>query len=593
MQISVECFPEDDIKRYVAAIGAVKKAKNPLVTILLNPLPWLKLSPKVQPSVHEISIPELDVVRHGSIWKGQVQTGAFYDFNKRATEENFNINLSVENIKTKTLKDILAEIRQKKFRLPPNNNDDRSIIYNSIWFKEARYNVISFGDINVIVSSLEVLTATYTPTRKELRRKIINTPNYVQLLQEYLELEQCSYNASTKECILYPKIAAGDASFIFLAHLYCSEYTKEIYQNIHNSKELVKLDKYNRPYPHRYPEIKPYHNGNLNFASTGIWLDDQKKFFLVLRINETYAPNHIKVRVVETSKRKIDSTSDDGLPSENSANNTRTITSPDRLRIKVDRNPTKRKNGVYMISEIQSHIHDGTIIRQTSIEFTDAEGDDGGDEDNRAEVVNIITPNFEEINTSSGERVANPSGIIREFRTVDSQSYKISQGTVVNDVISGLLTLAQDKDYGLELSFLDENSNPVLNETRINLKNFDNNNPWTHKNNKDRHVVLMQLKLKNKNNYYYICEIERILQGENFTGLAIESTQKINDVTLQIILRYIISKEGRNIDTTKLTKENIKGNYIITRLFKHNKGGLDWSTKMEGVLAEKLNYLRN
>lgn len=591
MRISVECFPEDDVERYVAAIGAVKKAKNPLVAILLNPLPWLNLSPKVQPSVHEISIPELDVVRNGSIWKGQEQTGAFYDFNKRVTKENFNISLSVENIKTKALKDILAETGYKKFGLPFNKkNPDESFIYNSLWFREARYNVISFGDVNIIVSSLEVLTATYTPTRKELRRKIINTPNYAQLLQEYLELEKCSYNALTNECILYPKVAAGDASFIFLAHLYCSEYTRKIYQNIHDSNELVKLDRHNKPYPHRYPEIKPYHNGNLNFSSTGIWLDDQKKNFLVLRINEAYSPSHIKVRVVETSKRKVDGASDNGLPSDTSTNNTRTITSPDRLRIKVDMNPAKRKDGVYMISEIQSHVHDGTIIRQTNVEFTN---DEGGDEDNRTEDVNIITPNFEEINTSSGERVVNPNGVIREFRTVDSQSYKISQGTVVNDVISGLLTLAQDKDYGLELSFLDENSNPVLNEIRINLNNFDNNNPWTHKNNKDRNVVFMQLKLRNKNNYYYICEIERILQGDNFTGLAIESTQRINDVTLQTILHHIISKEGRNIDTTRLTKENTKGDYIITKLFKHNKGGLDWSTKMEGVLADKLKYLRN
>lgn len=593
MRISVECFPEDDVERYVAAIGAVKKAKNPLVTILLNPLPWLRPSPKVQPSVHEISIPELDVVRNGSIWKGQEQTGAFYDFNKRVTEENFNLSLSVDNIKTKALKDILVETGYKKFCLPFNKNPDESFIYNSLWFREARYNVISFGDVNIIVSSLEVLTATYTPTRKELRRKIINTPNYVQLLQEYLELEKCSYNALTNECILYPKIAAGDASFIFLAHLYCSEYTRKIYQNIHDSNELVKLDRHNKPYPHRYPEIKPYHNGNLNFASTGIWLDDQRKNFLVLRINEAYSPSHIKVRVVETSKRKVDGASDDGLPSDTNTNNTRTITSPDRLRIKVDRNPAKRKNGVYMISEIQSHVHDGTIIRQTNVEFTGAEGDEGGDEDNRTEDVNIITPNFEEINTSSGERVVNPNGIIRELRTVDSQSYKISQGTVVNDVISGLLTLAQDKDYGLELSFLDENSNPVSNEIRINLNNFDKNNPWTHKNNKDRNVVFMQLKLRNKNNYYYICEIERILQGDNFTGLAIESTQRINGVTLQTILRHIISKEGRNIETTKLTKENTKGDYIVIKLFKHNKGGLDWSTKMEGVLAEKLKYLRN
>lgn len=594
MRILIDSFPKDEINRYVAAIGAVKKSKNPLVAVLLNSLPW---EPHLPPTVHHVSLPELDVVRHGSIWKGQEHTDSFYNFNKRVVENTFNIDLSPSVVRTKTLRKINSELGYKHFGLPFNKKtEDEKSTYNGFWFNDATYNVIPCGQVNVIVSSLEVLTATFAPTRKELRRMIMAQPQYAELLKYYLDLEKCSYDAITNECVLYPKVSAGDASFIFLAHLYCSDFTKRIYENIHTSLENANLDAVGKPYPHRYPEIKPYHKGNMIVSTAGIWLDDEKKNFLVLRINETYSPDHIKVRVIETSKRKIGDTSDDGLPEESENNNTRTVTSPDSLRVKVDRNPAKRKKSVYMISEIQSHVQEGVLVRQTNVEFTESDddsGDDnGGDEDNREETVLVKTPSLEEINTSSGDRVTNPKGVIREFRTVDSQSYKISQSTVVNDVISGLVTLSQDKDYGLELSFLDENCNPTSTETRISLKPFGHDENWTEKNEKARNVVFMQLRLKDQANFYYICEIERILQSDNFRGLAIEATQKISVEYLSDILKHIVKQQGSNFDLKLLTKQFDENKYIKTKSFKHNKGGLEWDKKMEGVIAGKFNYFR-
>lgn len=590
MRISIDAFPNDDTERYVAAIGAVKKSNNPLVAVLLNSTSKKLTAP---PIVHHVSLPELDVVRHGSIWLGQAHTGHFHPIKNRVVEEEFNINLSSNAVRTKTLREINSELGYKNFSIPYNERTEHNKpTYNDFWFKDATYNVIPCGHVNVIVSSLEVLTATYAPTRKELRRMIMAQPRYVELLKHYLDLEKCSYNSITNECILYPKISAGDASFIFLAHLYCTDFTKQIYANIHSSLEKVKLDALGKPYPHRYPEIKPYHKGNLTITTDGIWLDDEKQNFLVLRINETYSPDHIKVRVVETSHRKIGDTSDEGLPDESKNNNTRTVTSPDSLRVKVDRNPAKRKKSVYIISEIQSHVQDGVLVRQTNVEFTASDDDDSGDEDNRNETVHVQTPSLEEITASSGEQVTNNKGIIREFRTVDSLNYKISQSTVVNDVISGLVTLSRDNDYGLELSFLDTNANPKATETRINLKPFGHDENWTEKNDKARHAVFMQLKLNEQANFYYICEIERILQSDNFRGLAIETTQKISVETLGYILKHIVNKHGSNFDLELLTKRVDEKKYIKSQSFKHNKGGLVWDKKMEGVIAVKFSYFR-
>lgn len=605
MRISIDTFPNDDTERYVAAIGAVKKSKNPLVAVLLNPI---SKKPTVPPIVHHVSLPELDVVRHGSIWQGQKHTGDFHSIKNKVVEEVFNIDLSSSVVRTKTLREINSELGYKNFSIPYNERtEDNKPTYNDFWFKDAKYNVIPCGQVNVIVSSLETLTATYAPTRKELRRMIMNQPRYVELLKYYLDLEKCSYDAITNECVLYPKVSAGDASFIFLAHLYCSDFTKRIYENIHSSMEVVKLDASGKAYPHRYPEIKPYHQGNLIVTTAGIWLDDEKKNFLVLRINETYSPDHIKVRVIEASKMTIEGNSDDGLPAKATNNNTRTVTSPDSLRVKVDRNPAKRKKSVYMISEIQSHVQKGVLIRQTNVEFiepddyygdndndvdNDVENDEGDGDDSRKETVYVKTPELEEINTSSGERVLNPRGVIREFRTVDSKNYKISQSTLVNDVISGLVTLSKDINYGLELSFLDDNCNLTTTETRISLKQYGNDETWTEKNEKTRNVVFMQLRLKDRENFYYICEIERILQNDNYRGLAIETTQKISVQLLSYILKHVVEQKGQTFDEELLTIKVNDKKYIKTQVFKHNKGGLVWDKKMEKVMADKFGYFR-
>lgn len=586
MQILIDSFPDDNVRRYVAAIGSTTKARNPQVRILLKPLEGD--TDKV--SIHRVSLPELDIVRQGSIWKGQAQTKEFYNYKRRVVEETFHINLSEADQTIKTLREVFAEVGYKNFSLPFNKPDGNGkFIYLDLWFKNATYNAIKIGGIEVIISSLETLTATYAPSRKELRRMIM-TYSRDDLLQHYLELDNCVYNKDTNECILYPKVSAGDSSFIFLAHLYCDSYVKQVYDNTQMSLEKASLDKSNRPYPDRYPEIKPYHKSELSFSASGIWLDEAKKTFLVLRVNECYAPATLKVRIVETVDKKIRGLADDGLPGENPAgNNTRTITAPNKLKLRTGRSPGKSKRAIYMISEIQSHVNQGTVVRQTDVEFLESD-----DDEDRNERVNVLVPDLEEINAATGEPVTNPKGIIRQFRTVETASYKVSQLSVVSDVISALRTLAADSDYGLvDLSFLDRYGNQHNAETRISLQSYGSvDDAWVRKNDQIRSVVLMQLSLKNEESFYYIFEIDRVAPSDNFTGLTIKSTEKISAQKINLIIEHVVSQEGRKINVNQLSEKVNQNNYFTVTSFKHKKGGMSWVDKIEGVIADRFGFLR-
>lgn len=607
LQVLIDAFPNDNIKRYVAAVGAVSKSQNPHGLVLLKPLLY-KESNKV--SVHKITIPELDTVRHGSIWDGQKQTSNYYDFREKVVVENFDIDLSIAEQQVETLGHILTRVGKKYFNLPfnefveveqdkdikVNEQDKDSKVkkkprYNSFWFNDARYNVIKFGKAEVIVSGLEVLTATYLPTRKDLRRIILSTPNWRELLRRYLELDKCSYNAKTNECILYPKIPAGDASFIFLAHLYSNPTVQKVYENIHTSYENATCDAAGRPYPIRYPEIKPYHTDRLRFSASGIWLDDEKKYFFVLRIDECYAPDSLKVRVIDEVTKQI-SNPIDKVPKDDTPKEpyTRTVTSPKNLIINTKRNPSRGKRGAYMISEIQSHVDQGIIVRQTDIVFTPSDDDD----DARTEETFVLLPQLEDIQTSSGEKVTNPKGLIRELRTLDSKSSKIEQMLVVTNVIAGLHILLADPEYGLsKLYFLDETAGTRDPGHRISLLPYKcENDKWVIKEDKARHVYLMQLVLSGASNFYYIIEIERISGNDRFKGLTIESTQRISVSQIKSILDYIVTHEGILMDLSSLNTFQNGRNFFNVTSFKHNKGGLSWEGKLEGVIAERFNYIR-
>ncbi len=596
LQVLIDAFPNDNIKRYVAAVGAISKSQNPHGLVLLKPLLYAE---RDKVSVHKITIPELDTVRHGSIWDGQKKTSDYYDFRGKVVVETFDIDLSIAKPQVETLGGILTRVGKKYFHLPFNEfveveqNEGSKVKkkprYNSFWFNDAKYNVIKFGKTEVIVSGLEVLTATYLPTRKDLRRMILSTPNWKDLLRHYLEYDKCSYDAKTNECILYPKLPAGDASFIFLAHLYSNPNVQKVYENIHTSYENVACDAAGRPYPIRYPEIKPYHTDRLKFSASGIWLDDEKKYFFVLRIDECYAPDSLKVKIIDevTEQIKPPITQDppNDIPPELYF---RTITSPKKLRINTKRNPSKGNRGVYMISEIQSHVEQDVIVRQTDIVFIPSDGNT----DARAEKTYVITPQLEEIQGSSGEKLKNPKGLIREIKILDPRSSKTDPTTVVDNVIYGLQALLVDPDYGLNsLCFLDDTAYRKASGHGISLLPYVcENDKWVIKDDEIRHVYLIQVFLKGKTNFYYIIEIERISSGDEFKGLTIESSQSILDHQIKSILTHIVSKDGKLSDLSSLNTFRHEKDFLKVTPFKHTKGDLSWEGKMKKVIAERFGY---
>lgn len=585
MQVLIDDFPNDNIIRYVADVGAVKDPLSPKVSVLLQPL-----ASGYQPSTHHISVPELDIVRRSSIWIGQAQTKEYFKHKGKVVDETFDIKLLPDQIKVVPLREILKNTDRKTLCLPYNKRkEDGKWTYVDIWFKEATYNIIPHGSIEVIISSMEMLTATYAPTRKDLRRKIL-TDEPSELLNSYLRLEKCSYDKLNNECILYPKVSVGDSSLIFLAHLYCNTYVQQVYENNRRSLERRFPAKSGGFYPHRYPEVRPYHQDELKISASGIWLDAQKKRFFVLRINECCAPNNLKVRVVESSKQYVKGELDSGLPEkEPGSTNYRTLTNPKNLNVKTKQNPEKGKRGIYMISEIQSKVENGAIVRQTDVEIIPSnDRHDGG----LKETVTVFLPGEEEIYTSSGEPFKNKKGIIRQFKTLETKFEQLSQLSVINDVIEGLKTLVADEESELtELNFLDINGCRQGYGYRISLKSYESvNEAWILKNNDIRRVALLELSLKDEKNFCYILEVERLDHDESFLGLTIKSAQRMSSSQVDSILQHIVEEKGVKTTIYNLNKKGENNEYFNLNIFKHNLGKLKWPAKLEIVIAQKLKY---
>ena len=239
-----------------------------------------------------------------------------------------------------------------------------------------------------------------------------------------------------------------------------------------------------------------------------------------------------------------------------------------------------------MISEIQSHVKRDVIVRQTDVEFIDEPDDDENDDDNRKEKITVYEPVLEDIQTSSGEKVTNEKGLIREFRSKDSRTNRISQMAVVDDVIAGLEELLIDESYGLKnIEFLDKSGELTTNRSRISLQLPDiASGRWNRKDDKIRTIVLIQLKFIFYTNFYYIVEIDRFSENEHFKGLTIESSTKLSQTQIKSLMEEIVKKEGKNITD----KEKV----ITIKTFKHNKGGMSWAAKVEGLIADKFEIHR-
>lgn len=583
-ELVIDEFPSDDIERYVALTGAFTKGLNPESWVLLKATDRTVVP---ECSVHKISSTELDIARVGSIWEGQKYTGRFYNIKLKVESESFNLNLANAEMSSLDFEKIHDKYKTAKLFLPFNPKlDDGNFTYNEYQFNHSRYVSIKQGDKTVYISAAEMLTATYAPTRKDLRRRILTTESNT-LLDQYLDIEKCSYDEEENVCILSPKISLSDSILVFLANLYSDARVRKVHENILSTMQVVTLNNRGKPYPTRYPEVLPYHTDKLEFTASGVWLDTTKSVFLVLRIDECYACESIKVRVIEYVRRKKPF-AESGEGDSELEPIKRTVVSPKKISVRVKHGNSTGNKALKVMSDIQSHVASGVIIRETLVEY---EVDDDPSDDNFKNKTIVIGPEQEEINTSSGDEYKNHPGLLTPLQLIDKSHTRLDQCTVVDSVVRGLQDLVDDPNYGLKAIRFFNNSGIHQSEVarvQLNKLIIDERN-WLVRDGKPRTLVIINLIFNvQSNKHYYILEVDRFFGKENFKGTVIKMDRKLNIADLKSVLSVIAEKEGSSL-VMPLKALNI---FSSVEAFVHRKGELNWVSKMEGVIADKLGFTR-
>ena len=234
-----------------------------------------------------VGLPELSIVRIGTIWKNQVRQDSYW--NKYALyEEQIPLSFNLEKIPAKCI--IYKKNDSDKKNLQECNIEDLhsknslEFDYDENYYASTFVKFTTKDGISYIVPSIELLMSTYLPRNKLIRNELILNPMNT-LLQSYI----LDYSCTEDEYNIELDKALEKETMVFLAYMMCDKKSKGNISKIWTSLENTHSSGL------KYPFILPYHPKNISFRVSGIWIKD--KLFYVQRIYEPEAPNEIRVNI--------------------------------------------------------------------------------------------------------------------------------------------------------------------------------------------------------------------------------------------------------------------------------------------------------
>jgi hypothetical protein len=370
----ITAFPDDNILRVVWWYGAIRKKEDYPIEVLL--VEWgNKSNPDI--GTYKVPLTDLDSVRLGSIWQGQYETNEVLSFNDSVVTESFEFDLiksppiNIEFTST-ILNTNIPYIPKQFFKLPyPYSNQTKKLLYYPENYNRSRINVLlTKDDKEVLISSIETLTTLYTPSRKDIRERLLS-PKILEDFSKFFNSYSSSESGDEYFVELNPTIEGkiGEEAIVFLAHLALNPRVEVAVDKIHVTIENTTLDKNNKPYPNRYPVIEPPHGDNLKFTADGIWLNENKTRFLVLRVTKF---NVMSDKSITIRKESRHNNVDDELSSDpNDSTTPRTIQKGKDITIHTEARPNKQSRPHYIKSQVQANLDECTI--RTEIEIVDVD----------------------------------------------------------------------------------------------------------------------------------------------------------------------------------------------------------------------------
>ncbi|PPK72541.1 hypothetical protein B0F87_11724 [Methylobacter tundripaludum] len=556
---SIKAFPNDNVKRVVWWYGAVYKnasalSTTPLVDVALREIINFENNELGGATVVKIGLPQLDIVRLGTIWVGQHNTGTKWDnYNGTKTEPiKFEFDCSspmIESINILDSKPDTDTPEQKNYTIPAYKYNLQSID------KETRYpffnskitKLLSVDNCTVLIPALELLTSTYTPKGQDIRCDLFSH-SIDEALALHLDLEQSTGNVDGTYNITLKK-DRHDTNIAFLAYLRCNHVSRSRASKIWSCLATKKTYPNGVLYYDHYPEIFPYHPKKLKLECDGLRLNDQT--FLVFRINKYSIPDeHLIYPTTKEkgrSKGNIPQGDDLYVPPEYTVDADLPVTS------EVD--PGNNTGVAYITSEVTSSSNQ-SIIRQHA---------PGTDFENNANIQSL-KPNTS-TQLSSGDKNSSidckNTAKLKQYELEKKQSDRehIIQSEVIDLVRNALAELVGIRNSSIQsIKYLDENTEQYNDFKLASFPEglFRKNATWSASNyesfvNKEgqkrykftpRKFLLAKITLKNATSAYLL-EIDRKSSKTGFSGLIFNVPLSIlSSYQLYVLLKTISKNKG-------------------------------------------------
>lgn len=530
-------FPNDNKSRVIWWYGPVVKnisdSNIPLVKILTRQLVSNNtLANEVE--IFKVSISELDIVRIGTIWKGQERMDNYYS-NLNIREYSFDFTSSEPaSIRFNEIKTLGSKYIPISAYNLGNLGTKKSTIFQ--FLNSTITKLTSKNGETILIPSLEFLTSAIAPEHKLIRAELL-LDSLDNLLNQYIVAAHIN---DEYEYVIETHHNHYDSNITLLSYLQLNTVSRSRLSQLYASMEKsVFNDKIDIVYEERYPIVLPYHPSDFLLRGEGIEIGENT--FLMLRINAYSLPTNHSIQNITTKyesnpSEELLSVVDKTIPinDDRHKNNFSPITQ--------EQSPHKDAGKCYIKSEVSRIGAHPKII--TSIKNK-----------KNHETVSFHKPKEQQITTlSAGDPRAEISleGIAQIKQSSLKKEFDISNN--IRKVIDELNTLTKQNKIK-DFSYISQDASKKKDQTFCELSKDcyeKTQNRWHIKNkiiqvNKKylfvyRKFLIVQIIMHNEE-CYYLLEIEQ-KRTEAFFGLIFQVKQKLTSSAITELLQTIAKNKG-------------------------------------------------
>lgn len=632
-------LPGNDDYYLVLNYGAAIKLKNesqiPNIQVVLRKVDivnqtFIKNSHDI---IVYLSIPELDAVRIGSIWKKRERVlEKWRDFdNFEYTEDiNFNFDFTINSPqivkfdeKIVSLENSLSNIYKINFQ--------KSEQYKIPYFNKTNYTkLISDTGITVLIPAIELFVSAYTPEHKLIKQRLLQF-NIDKAIEDFINLDNSKVENQEYHIGLHRKME--DSNIKFLAYAKFNNISRKRISYLSSSLEFSELERIDGCQV-RYPIVLPYHPIHLFISSDGLWLNE--KTFLVQRIYTISIPSDIIVKaVIEEktyniekklfkseeieSKPKIVENEKENQDNENIKSSVEftNITGIDSNKQPIKRISLHRlKTQVDTIDENKPKIEilDKEEKKTEFIEDENAkENKEINLQNNHQEVLKVKRKDTENVDGTDAEKLSSGDNS-RQIKNI--LSHCDEKTNILFNQITEIFNIFKMEGFIVDYKFLDKNFNKSVEFSKTTFYETLLNNGFTEKDLQDnwyilrlrennelkelgyREYFLIEIELVDM--YCYLLEIGKKESESSYLGVIFRDSafNRFSSKNLSEILKKIVENEGNysKKDPTIIAVKKLKAVNLGVRYktYSHKfDEKLNRFENLEKAIKEKIKLLNN